>query len=137
VLVLRGISRESSANAPVAQLDRALPSEGKGCWFDPNRVQLMEGPENTKKPLSNQGFFRFSSTHLTVRGQPLFSAVYCKEVQPKEQRESEVNDTGRGTTKSSTWYAKLNGKTVALLPDKPASIELLSRMRLPGNSVSI
>ena len=32
---LRGIK----INAPVAQLDRALPSEGRGWWFDPTRAQ--------------------------------------------------------------------------------------------------
>ena len=26
--------------APVAQLDRALPSGGRGCWFDPSRAHL-------------------------------------------------------------------------------------------------
>jgi hypothetical protein len=27
--------------APVAQLDRALPSEGKGHWFDSSRVRQL------------------------------------------------------------------------------------------------
>ena len=30
--------------APVAQLDRVLASDAKGCWFDPRRVRHKKNP---------------------------------------------------------------------------------------------
>ena len=36
--------------APVAQLDRALPSGGRGCWFDPSRAHFLSRSPRRGQP---------------------------------------------------------------------------------------
>jgi hypothetical protein len=40
LLRLPGLIRDAEKNASVAQLDRALASEAKGCGFDPRRMHF-------------------------------------------------------------------------------------------------
>ena len=63
---------ESITSVPVAQLDRALASGAKGCWFDPSQAHHLETPVN----IGENAVFPLIFGLLTISGLPPQKRVF-------------------------------------------------------------